>query len=130
MGKRCCHRHFTEMKLSPQELSDFPKSTVLREWKWCLVPVLFQRLVLGHYDRLFFVDEVEGELKDSSVACRVISQGKCGKHAEKVVHFLTAKDMDAHSSCPGLLVDSKEKAFAYKGSETLSPWGEWNHEDL
>ena len=40
-----------------------------------------------------------------------------GSICEKVVHFLSSKAMDAHSSSPGFQADAKETAFGYKGSE-------------
>lgn len=39
---------------------------------------------------------------------------------EKVVEFLSSKDVNAHSSTPGLKVDFKEKAFHYRGGETFT----------
>lgn len=47
-----------------------------------------------------------------------------------MVHCLSSKDRAAHSFTPGLKVNSKEKAFAYRGDETLSPEGESNHQEL
>lgn len=46
-----------------------------------------------------------------------------GSYVEKVVHFLSSRHIDAHSSTPKLKADSKEKAFGYKIGET-SPEGE------
>lgn len=39
---------------------------------------------------------------------------------EKVIEFLSSKDMNAHSSTPGLKVDFIEKASHYTGGETFT----------
>lgn len=39
---------------------------------------------------------------------------------EKVVEFLSSKDVNAHRSTPGLKVDFKVKAFYYIGGDTFT----------